>query len=362
MTLPQLRTDLIVRRHLPGTRRRGMGNLPIDPGRAAPATPADCHAVRRFLTRIRHRHPRRHRRAGGSVRDLAPALVPPWLAEQLGRGMRQVLLSEKARSEFIVVPILLACQELSGRPPSPSIPAGGWTWTRSGAWSASAISSWPPPRPSRPAGTVADDRRGQEERGRKRPSGSAWPRWSRPGYSTSGAGRPLPEVFGCVTNGEAWQFLRLAGAAAAIDRRRYYIDNVGGILAVFRTIVARPRRGRQRRRRSPEAPGRRTDRRLCVAWEGVSRQGAASVPLVELHGPALAEPAVLGVRAAVQLVADREMCGVGQGRRSRRTPSAAVGSGWSRDRTWISPGATHPSAGRPTSPAAPRSPPRRIRG
>ena len=31
----------------------------------------------------------------------------------LDRGLRQILLSEKARSEFIVVPILLACQEMS---------------------------------------------------------------------------------------------------------------------------------------------------------------------------------------------------------------------------------------------------------
>src|SRR5436309_10517550 len=50
--------------------------------------------------------------------DLFPSLeavaVPSWLREMLDRGMRQVLLSEKARSEFIVVPILLACQELSG--------------------------------------------------------------------------------------------------------------------------------------------------------------------------------------------------------------------------------------------------------
>src|SRR5207237_6089567 len=46
--------------------------------------------------------------------NLEPVGVPAWLREMLDRGMRQVLLSEKARSEFIVVPILLACQEMSG--------------------------------------------------------------------------------------------------------------------------------------------------------------------------------------------------------------------------------------------------------
>src|SRR6516165_10206114 len=43
-----------------------------------------------------------------------PVPVPSWLRQLLDRGLRQVLLSEKARSEFIVVPVLLACQELSG--------------------------------------------------------------------------------------------------------------------------------------------------------------------------------------------------------------------------------------------------------
>src|SRR5262245_10742198 len=44
---------------------------------------------------------------------LPPVPVPVWLRELLDRGLRQVLLSEKARSEFLVVPVLLACQELS---------------------------------------------------------------------------------------------------------------------------------------------------------------------------------------------------------------------------------------------------------
>ncbi len=52
--------------------------------------------------------------------DVFPALpplpVPQWLREMLDRGRRQVLLSEKARSEFIVVPVLLACQEFGGEP------------------------------------------------------------------------------------------------------------------------------------------------------------------------------------------------------------------------------------------------------
>jgi hypothetical protein len=53
------------------------------------------------------------------------------------------------------------------------------------------------------------------------------------------AGKSIGDTFGCVTNGEIWQFLRLAESLAGIDRRRYYSDNVGSILAAFVSILAR---------------------------------------------------------------------------------------------------------------------------
>jgi hypothetical protein len=48
--------------------------------------------------------------------SVTPLPVPCWLGETLDRGLRQVLLSEKAWSEFIGVPVLLACQELNPAP------------------------------------------------------------------------------------------------------------------------------------------------------------------------------------------------------------------------------------------------------
>jgi hypothetical protein len=50
-------------------------------------------------------------------------------------------------------------------------------------------------------------------------------------------------VFGCVTTGEVWQFLRLEGAVVGIDRTRYYIDNVGLVLAVWQAVIAQTRGG-----------------------------------------------------------------------------------------------------------------------
>ena len=51
------------------------------------------------------------------------------------------------------------------------------------------------------------------------------------------AGRALPAISGCVTTGEDWQFLRLVGSALTIDQGRFYIDNVGGILAALQTAL-----------------------------------------------------------------------------------------------------------------------------
>ena len=43
-------------------------------------------------------------------------------------------------------------------------------------------------------------------------------------------------VFGCVTTGETWQFLRLTGKVALMERRRLYIDKVGLVLGAFQRI------------------------------------------------------------------------------------------------------------------------------
>jgi hypothetical protein len=51
------------------------------------------------------------------------------------------------------------------------------------------------------------------------------------------AGRQSLPVFGCVTTGEAWQFARLAGSEALLERQRYYIDNVDAILGAFQVII-----------------------------------------------------------------------------------------------------------------------------
>jgi hypothetical protein len=44
-------------------------------------------------------------------------------------------------------------------------------------------------------------------------------------------------VYGAVTTGSAWKFMQLAGSELTIDRREYYIDNVGKVLGILRQMV-----------------------------------------------------------------------------------------------------------------------------
>ncbi|MCU0443329.1 MAG: hypothetical protein MUE85_00325 [Microscillaceae bacterium] len=47
----------------------------------------------------------------------------------------------------------------------------------------------------------------------------------------------LPMIYGCVTTGEDWQFLKLENQIAYIDTDRYYLSNVPQILGILQHIV-----------------------------------------------------------------------------------------------------------------------------
>ena len=50
-------------------------------------------------------------------------------------------------------------------------------------------------------------------------------------------GNDIEIIFGCVTTGEAWQFLKLDHDTILLERNRYYLDNVGQILGMLQNIV-----------------------------------------------------------------------------------------------------------------------------
>jgi hypothetical protein len=50
---------------------------------------------------------------------------------------------------------------------------------------------------------------------------------------------PIPAIYGAVTTGTAWRFLRLDASLAQIDRREHYIDNVEKIVGILVSITGR---------------------------------------------------------------------------------------------------------------------------
>jgi hypothetical protein len=167
---------------------------------------------------------------------LEPLQVQPWLRDLLDRGSHQVLLSEKARSEFIVAPILLAAQELtqgavtiySGQRLDVD-PARGLV----GECDFILSATLPLPGLRAPLVTIVEAKKHDIESG-------IWQciaQMMGARLFNERAGSPIEAIYGCVTSGEVWQFLRLSHGVATIDHRRFYLDNVGLILAAFVGIL-----------------------------------------------------------------------------------------------------------------------------
>jgi hypothetical protein len=175
-------------------------------------------------------------RPGALFPELRPVAVPAWLQDLLARGMRLALVSEKARSEFIVAPILLAVRDLSGE--RIAILSGHRLDVDPGRRLVGdcdfilALSD-PLPRLRAPLLTVVEAKKNDIEAG----LGQCVAQMVAAQVYNEQSGRPLAAVSGCVTTGEDWQFLRLAGTAVTIDQGRLYIDNVGGILAAFQACL-----------------------------------------------------------------------------------------------------------------------------
>ncbi|MBY0227731.1 MAG: hypothetical protein K2W96_00485 [Gemmataceae bacterium] len=175
-------------------------------------------------------------RAGAVFPPLVDAVPPAWLPDQLARGMRLALTSEKARSEFIVAPILLAVRELTGE--RVSILSGqrldvDAARRLQGECDFLLSLSEPIPRLQAPLVAVLEAKRNDIEGG----LGQCAAQMVAVQIFNDRAGRPRRSIHGCVTTGEDWQFLRLDGNELIIDPSRRYINQVGAVLAALLAAV-----------------------------------------------------------------------------------------------------------------------------
>jgi hypothetical protein len=164
---------------------------------------------------------------------IEPSPVPAWMDEALRMGRESAaLVSEKARSEFIVVPILLAARHcfegelaiFSGQRLDVD-PSRGLV----GECDFLLALAPPIPRLKSPLVTVLEAKKGDIEAG----LGQCIAQVAGARIFNERAGDSDAPVFGCVTNGGEWQFFRLDGSEVILDRRRFYLDRPGDILAAL---------------------------------------------------------------------------------------------------------------------------------
>jgi hypothetical protein len=176
-------------------------------------------------------------RRGELFAALEPLPVPGWVVELLDRGKRgAALVSEKARSEFMVVPLLLAAQELI---PEESTIFSGQRLdvdpARGLVGECDFILALTPaiPRLKAPLVTILAAKKGDIEAG----LGQCIAQSVAARLFNERAGEPEGVVFGCVTTGDDWQFFRIDGTEVTLDRKRLYMVDPGDILAMLQEIL-----------------------------------------------------------------------------------------------------------------------------
>lgn len=176
---------------------------------------------------------------GPLFENVAPAPTPAWLTETLARGMTLPLVSEKMRGELLVMPILLAARELvrqrvviySGARLDVD-PARGLI----GECDFLISRGQPLPELQPPFLAVVEAKRDFIESG----FGQCAAQMVGARVFNEQEGRTLPAIYGCVTTGERWHFLRLIGSDLTIDTHRYFPGELDRILGVFQAIFADP--------------------------------------------------------------------------------------------------------------------------
>ena len=173
--------------------------------------------------------------------ELFPDLpdLPPsaWVVESLARGRRFApLISEKSRSEYLVAPILAAAQDFA--PGNLAVYSGqrlDVDPSRSLVGECDFILALTPPVPrlKAPLLMVMEAKRGDIDLGLGQCAAQMVA--ARLFNERSGLARP---IFGCLTTGEDWQFMKLDRDHILLDMKRLYISNLGIILGVLDAIIA----------------------------------------------------------------------------------------------------------------------------
>ena len=162
----------------------------------------------------------------------------PWLAETLETSIPLALSSssEKARSEFIVVPILL---EIEKRNPGKFVIFSGERLdvdeTRGLKGECDFILSKGPISSTvqAPIFSLVEAKKNDIKEG----LGQCIAQMVGAQMFNQQESNHIEDIYGCVTTGENWQFLKLTGKIILIDVTRYYLSELQQVLWLFQHIV-----------------------------------------------------------------------------------------------------------------------------
>lgn len=166
-----------------------------------------------------------------------PRIEPSsWLSDSLRKGRGIAFYSEKSRSEFIVAPVLLSCLETlqneyclySGIRLDVDPDKG-----LKGECDFILAKAPPTPALRAPVVVIVEAKKNDIEEGLAQCAAQM----IAARIFNERHKETLPEMFGCVTTGEAWQFLRLAGQQLVVDADRYYLSDVSAVLGILVAVT-----------------------------------------------------------------------------------------------------------------------------
>jgi hypothetical protein len=166
---------------------------------------------------------------------LEPIAPSDWLLKSLEKGEKNAFVSEKSRSEFLVTPILLAAQEISndqvqifsGQSLNVDVNLG-----LTGECDFILSKTKPTPILKSPIISLVEAKKNDIDLG----LGQCIAQMFAAKVFNHKNGNNFQTIFGCVTTGEAWQFLKLVNETAIVDSERFYLSEVERILGVFKSI------------------------------------------------------------------------------------------------------------------------------
>jgi len=171
------------------------------------------------------------------LEDAAPMPASEFLLTALRRAADLAVISEKARGEFIVAPILLEAREILNHAISiysgvrfDVAPAEGLQGICD-----FIITRTPPfPMVQAPILVMVEAKRNIVEDG----LGQCAAEMVAAQRLNQEESSEQQSIYGCVTTGEIWQFLRLTGQELMIDPVKLYIEHIDRILGILVKIAA----------------------------------------------------------------------------------------------------------------------------